>query len=160
MADRRSRLPFLIALFAAPAVFGALIWAFGLMGDYAGRFTLAGTLGLLAVLPAWLTAYPWLAWRDPPAPGMKPRVKAALAANFASLVIFPAIIVLLYATGGYDALFAGEAADAVAGGDPLAVPSPRDAAMGAAIVSFLLGLVFLPVFAALFSWIEGRLTRA
>lgn len=163
MSERRSKLPFLIALFAAPALLGAATSVFGLMGDYGSRFMLAGALGLIAVLPAWFTAYPWLAWRDPPAPGMKPRVKASLAANFASLVIFPAIIMLLVTTGGYDALFPPiDAQSAVEGGsemfpDP---PTPRDAAIAAAVVAFLLGLVFMPMLAALFSAVERRLTRS
>jgi len=115
-------------------------------------------LGMIAVLPAWLTAYPWLAWRDPPAPGMKSRVKAALAANFASLVIFPAIIMLLAYTGGYDAVFpAGEAV--VADTEFPDAPPPRDAAIAAAVVAFLLGLVFMPMLAAIFAWVERKLSR-
>jgi len=156
MTERRTRLPFLIALFAAPALLGAATGVFGLMGDYGSRFMLAGALGLIAVLPAWLTAYPWLAWRDPPAPGMKPRVKAALSANFASLVIFPAIIMLLATTGAYDTVFAAGPSLDVAAEFP-DVPSPRDAAIASAVVAFMLGLVFMPVLAALFSWVERKL---
>ncbi len=160
MAERRRKLPFLIALFAAPALFGAAISLFGLMGDYGSRFMLAGAFGMIAVLPAWFTAYVWLAWRDPPAPGLKPRVKAALAANFVSLVIFPAIIVLLAATGQYEALFAqGDGAVAVEAMEFPDPPTPRDAAIATAVVAFMLGLVFLPVMAALFSWVEKRLVR-
>lgn len=156
--QRRVKLPFLIALFAAPAILGAATGVFGLMGDYGSRFMLAGALGLIAVLPAWFTAYPWLAWRDPPRPGMKPRVKAALAANFASLVIFPAIIMLLAATGGYEALFSNTGAETVTtGGDLPDAPTPRDAAIASALVAFLLGLVFMPVLAALFAWVERKL---
>ena len=156
MVERRLKLPFLIALFAAPALLGAVTSLFGLMGDYGSRFMLAGALGLIASLPAWFTAYPWLAWRDPPAPGMKPRVKAALAANFAALVIFPAIIVLLSATGGYDALFPVGETKGDLFPDP---PSPRDAAIASAVVAFMLGLVFMPTLAAIFSWVERKLTR-
>ncbi len=160
MTERRRKLPFLIALFAAPALFGAAVSVFGFMGDYGSRFMLAGAFGMIAVLPAWFTAYVWLAWRDPPAPGMKPRVKAALAANFVSLVIFPALIVLLAATGQYEALFAqGEGAVTVEASDFPDPPSPRDAAIAAAVVAFMLGLVFLPVFAAIFAWVERRLAR-
>ena len=160
MSETRRKLPFLIALFAAPALFGAAISLFGLMGDYGSRFMLAGAFGMIAVLPAWFTAYVWLAWRDPPAPGLKPRVKAALAANFVSLVIFPALIVLLAVTGQYEPLFVpGEGAVAVeaAGVEFPDPPTPRDAAIAAAVVAFMLGLVFLPVLAAIFSWVERRM---
>lgn len=162
MADRKSRLPFLIALFAAPAILGAAASVFGFMGDYGSRFMLAGTLGLLAVLPAWFTAYPWLAWRDPPVPGMRPRVKAALSANFASLMIFPAIIMLMSALGSYETLFEGGAAaiqDDGATALSEETPSPRDAAIASAVVAFLLGLVFMPMLAALFAWVERKITR-
>jgi len=162
MAERRSKLPFLIALFAAPAVLGAVTSIFGLMGDYGSRFMMAGALGMIAVLPAWFTAYVWLAWRDPPVPGMKPRVKAALAANFASLVIFPALIMLLAATGSYETLFADGAVPVTVQGGPSALsemPPPRDAAIAAAVVAFMLGLVFMPMLAALFAWVERMLVR-
>ena len=160
MAERHG-LPFLIALFAAPALLGLIVGGFSFLGDYGSRFGLAGALGLVSVLPAWFTAYAWLAWRDGRAPGMKPRVKAALAANFASLVIFPAIIMLLAATGTYAEVFT--AGDAVAvtvegsGVDLSGQPNPRDASIAAAIVAFLLGLVFMPILAALFAWVERRL---
>ena len=161
MAERR-RLPFLIALFLAPALLGLVIGGFSLLGDYGSRFGLAGALGLVSVLPAWFTAYFWLAWRDPPVPGMKPRVKASLAANFASLVIFPAIIMALASTGQYDAIFADTAIADVAvtaqEGTPEfpEVPSPRDASIAAAVIAFLLGLVFLPMLAAIFAWVERK----
>ena len=158
MSERRSRLPFLIALFAAPAFLGAAASVFGLMGDYGSRFMMAGALGLLAVLPAWFTAYPWLAWRDAPAPGMKSRVKAALSANFASLVIFPGIVMLMAWLGTYDALF--PAVEQSAGAEFPDTPTPRDAAIESAIVAFLLGLVFMPMLAAIFAWVERKTVKA
>jgi hypothetical protein len=157
----RSALPFVIALFAAPAALAAIAGIFFQLGDYGSRFGLAGTLGLIAVLPAWFTAYAWLAWRDTlqGPPGMKPRVKASLAANFASLLIFPALIVLSVWAGGYEALFASEntavIVDGVEGALPEA-PSPRDAGIASATVAFLLGLVFMPLLAAIFSWVERK----
>ena len=158
MTERRSRLPFLIALFAAPALLGAAASLFALMGEYGTRFAVAGAFGLLAVLPAWFLVFPWLAWRDPLADGWKPRVKTSLAANFASLVIYPALIMLLVATSSYETMF--PAVEAGASTEFTENPVPRDAALISAIMAFMLGLVFMPMLAALFSWIEGRLTRA
>lgn len=148
-----SRLSFLIALFAAPALFGIAVWAFGLMGDYASRFSLAGAFGLVTVLPAWFTAFAWLAWRDTKIgqTDMWPRVKAALSANFVSLVIFPALILLMSASGDYEALMKSGTLDASTE-EPL---TPRGAAIAAALMAFALGLVFLPVLA----WIFERVSR-
>jgi len=157
MTERRSRLPFLIALFAAPAILGAAASLFALMGEYGTRFAVAGAFGLLAVLPAWFLVFPWLAWRDPLADGWKPRVKTSLAANFASLVIYPALIMLLVATGSYEAMF--PAVEAGASTEFADNPVPRDAALISAIMAFMLGLVFMPMLAALFTWIERRATR-
>ncbi len=159
MAERR-KLSFLIALFAAPALLGLVIGGFSQLGDYGSRFGVAGGFGLLCVLPAWFTAYVWLAWRDPPAPGMKPRVKTALAANFASLIIFPAIIMLLASTGVYgDLMTASDVAVTVEGSDTdfSTLPNPREASIAAALSAFLLGLVFMPLLAAIFAWVERRL---
>jgi len=158
MAERRSRLPFLIALFAAPAILGAAASLFALMGEYGTRFAVAGAFGLLAVLPAWFLVFPWLAWRDPLADGWKPRVKTSLAANFASLVIYPALIVLLVATGNYEAMFPAAGTEGAVA-EFAENPVPRDAALISAIMAFMLGLVFMPMLAALFTWVERRATR-
>ncbi len=158
MAERRTKLPFIIALLAAPALVGAAASVFGFMGDYGSRFMVAGGFGLVAVLPAWFLVYPWLAWRDPLSNGWKPRVKSSLAANFASLVIYPAIIMLVVATDRYDVIFPAE--EAAAGAEFSETPAPRDAALISAIMAFMLGLVFMPMLSALATWIERKVRRA
>lgn len=154
-SDRPSRLAFFTALFAAPALLGVAVWAFSLMGEYAGRFSQAGALGLLVVLPAWFTAFAWLAWRDTVqgSIGLKSRVKAGLSANFASLMIFPALVLLASSSGTYMELVQANSG-AVGEGEPA---TPRDAAIATAIVSFLLGLIFMPILAWIFEKVSARI---
>ncbi len=152
---RVSKVAFLIALFGAPALFGALVWAFALLGDYAMRFSQVGAIGLLAMLPAWFIAFSWMAWRraDRGETGTRDFVLASLRANTASLVIFPMFVGLAVLTGGYEAMVAS--APTTPDGPP--PPGPAGLAVFFGLGVTLLGIFLMPVLAWIFAKIFGRL---
>ncbi len=150
-----SKVGFLIALFGAPALFGALVWAFALLGDYAMRFSQVGAIGLLAMLPAWFITFSWMAWwrANRGETGTRDFVLASLRANTASLVIFPIFVGLAVLTGGYDAMIASVSTA------PDAPPPPTPAGMAVffGLGVTLLGIFLMPVLAWVFAKIFGRL---
>ena len=154
---RPSKITFATCLFAAPLIFGAVLWLFGLGGEYLARFGQAGALALIVTLPAWFTAFAILAWRSAKAGKATTRdfVFLSLGANVASLVIYPVIVGLASLTGTYQRAIQSAASLATDESGP--PPEPLEAAFFAGGVVFFLGLFFMPMLAGLFALVARKL---
>ena len=153
-APRPSRLPFLISLFAAPALFGAAVSLFALMGDYGSRFAVAGGTALLLSLFSWFTAFAWLAGRDvrQGETGLGTLARTALFANCAQILIFPPLIWLMSRTQAFrDSMELAEA-----GAEMGEAPSLMLTIFLGTVAAFLVGLFVLPTLAAIFAWVGKK----
>lgn len=149
-----SRITFVTCLLAAPIVFAIVPALFTMAGPYAARFGYVGNLSLFVSLPAWLTVFAWLAWRAAKRgeTELRPYVMAGLAANAASLVIFPLII---FAAEGLGADLSGQLTESFQQAqasseteqDELSLPV---AALFSGFAAFFVGLFVLPVLAVVF----------
>ena len=156
-----SRITFVTCLLAAPILFAIVPALFTMAGPYAARFGYVGNLSLFVSLPAWLTVFAWLAWRAAKRgeTELRPYVMAGLAANAASLVIFPVIIFLAEALG---ADLSGQLAEsfqeaqATSTGEQEALSLPV-AALFSGFAAFFVGLFVLPVLGVIFGWLARKL---
>jgi hypothetical protein len=156
-----SRITFVTCLLAAPILFAIVPALFTMAGPYAARFGYVGNLSLFVSLPAWLTVFAWLAWRAAKRgeTELRPYVMAGLAANAASLVIFPVIIFLAEALG---ADLSGQLAEsfqeaqAASTGEQEALSLPV-AALFSGFAAFFVGLFVLPVLGVIFGWLARKL---
>ncbi len=156
-----SRITFVTCLLAAPILFAIMPALFTMAGPYAARFGYVGNLSLFVSLPAWLTVFVWLAWRAAKRgeTELRPYVMAGLAANAASLVIFPVIIFLAEALG---ADLSGQLAEsfqeaqATSNGEQEALSLPV-AALFSGFAAFFVGLFVLPVLGVIFGWLARKL---
>lgn len=158
---RPSRITFVTCLLAAPVLFAIILALFTLGGEYLARFGYVGNLALVAGLPAWLTVFAWLAWRAAKRgeTEIRPYVMAGLAANAASLLIFPVLILLAEALG---ADLSGQLAESfqqaqAASDAPQEELSLPAAALFTGFASFFVGLFVLPVLGAIFGALAKRL---
>lgn len=160
MSALPSRLTFVTCLLAAPVIFAAVTGLFDLGGEYLKRFAFVGRAGLLLSLPAWLTAFAWLAWRTAKRgeTGIRPYVFASLGANAASLAIYPLMIFITEALGGGLAEQWRDAVVAMSeGGDMADAISFSTATLLSGCIVFFIGLFFMPMLGALFGWVAGLL---
>lgn len=156
-----SRITFVTCLLAAPILFAIVPALFTMAGPYAARFGYVGNLSLFVSLPAWLTVFAWLAWRAAKRgeTELRPYVMAGLAANAASLVIFPLVI---FAAEGLGADLSGQLAESFqeaqssseGGQDELSLPV---AALFSGFAAFFVGLFVLPVLGVMFGWMARTL---
>ena len=156
-----SRITFVTCLLAAPILFAIVPALFTMAGPYAARFGYVGNLSLFVSLPAWLTVFAWLAWRAAKRgeTELRPYVMAGLAANAASLVIFPVIIFLAEALG---ADLSGQLAESfqeaqAASTDEQEALSLPVAALFSGFAAFFVGLFVLPVLGVIFGWLARKL---
>lgn len=156
-----SRITFVTCLLAAPIIFSIVPALFTMAGPYAARFGYVGNLSLFVSLPAWLTVFAWLAWRVAKRrePELRPYVMAGLAANAASLAIFPALILLAEGLGAdLSEQLAQSFQEAQAASDveqdEFSLPI---AALFSGFAAFFVGLFVLPVLAVLFGWLARTL---
>lgn len=154
-AARPSKVPFLIALFAAPALFGAGVGVFALMGDYGSRFAVAGGTALLLSLLPWFTAFAWLAWRDVKQgeTSIGTLARTALFANCAQILIFPPLIWLMSRSEAFRSSMKIAEDSAEMG----AAPSEALTLFLGTVAAFLVGIFVLPVLAAIFAWVGGKI---
>lgn len=154
-----SRITFVTCLLAAPIIFAIVPALFTMAGPYAARFGYVGNLSLFVSLPAWLTVFAWMAWRAAKRgeTELRPYVMAGLAANAASLVIFP---VLIFVAEGLGADLSGKLAESFQAAqaaseerqDEFSLPV---AALFSGFAAFFVGLFVMPVLAVTF----GALAR-
>ena len=156
-----SRITFVTCLLAAPIIFSIVPALFTLAGPYAARFGYVGNLSLFVSLPAWLVVFAWLAWRVAKRGDvdLRPYVFAGLAANAASLVIFP---ILILVAEGLGADLSGKLAesfqDAQASNEVEQTElSLISAALFSGFAAFFVGLFVMPVLAVLFGWLARTL---
>ena len=156
-----SRITFATCLLAAPILFSIIPALFTLAGPYAARFGYVGNLSLFVSLPAWLTVFAWLAWKAAKRgeTELRPYVMAGLAANAASLVIFP---LLIFIAEGLGADLSGELAASfqraeAASDTPQEQLSLAVAALFSGFAAFFVGLFVLPVLGMLFGWLARML---
>jgi len=156
-----SRITFVTCLLAAPIIFSIVPALFTLAGPYAARFGYVGNLSLFVSLPAWLTVFAWFAWRAAKRSDVELRsyVMAGLAANAASLVIFPVII---FVAEGMGADLSGKLAESFQDAqatsdvaqDEFSLPV---AALFSGFAAFFVGLFVMPVLAVTFGWLARTL---
>ncbi len=156
-----SVMTFVTCLLAAPIIFAIVPALFTMAGPYAARFGYVGNLSLFVSLPAWLTVFAWLTWRAAKRgeTELRPYVMAGLAANAASLVIFPALILIAEGlgadlTGQLAQSFQEAQAASDAEQDEFSLPI---AALFSGFAAFFVGLFVLPVLAVLFGWLARTL---
>ncbi len=156
-----SRITFVTCLLAAPILFAIMPALFTMAGPYAARFGYVGNLSLFVSLPAWLTVFAWLAWRAAKRgeTELRPYVMAGLAANAASLVIFPVII---FVAEGLGADLSGQLAESfreaqASTEDPQDELSLPVAALFSGFAAFFVGLFVLPVLGVMFGWLARTL---
>lgn len=156
-----SRITFVTCLLAAPILFSIVPALFTMAGPYAARFGYVGNLSLFVSLPGWLLVFSWLAWRAAKRgeTDIRPYVMAGLAANVASLLIFPVVI---YLAEGLGADLSGKLAESFQQAqaktdveqDEFSLPV---AAVFSGFAAFFVGLFVMPVLAVLFGWLARTL---
>jgi len=156
-----SRITFVTCLLAAPIVFSIIPALFTMAGPYAARFGYVGNLSLFVSLPAWLTVFAWLAWRVAKRgdKSLRPYVMAGLAANAASLVIFPAVIFIAEALGAdLSGKLTESFQDAQAANDAQQTElSLLSAGVFSGFAAFFVGLFVMPILAVLFGGLAKTL---
>ncbi len=146
-------IPFTIALFAAPVLLGDALLSLTALGEYASRFSSAGGGGLLMSIPAWFLVF-WVLARRAALQGRhetRDHVFISLYANLATLVIYPAVLLIAELAG---ADITGFLAANMDGEDP---PTALMAGFVVGGAGFFLGLFFMPILAVIFSKIARKL---